>query len=543
MVLLAVKSRFVVRQIEPALQDGKESMKSLGFTASRNTPLEFLISYLGDWVWYTPGPLETLRYTLYLINTLTVVLLLVAFSYLFYVRKTQGRFHDRARRRIFPALLAALALWALEYGVLLFTYDPLQASQAKDAFLKTRDAPLWQIDGVLNLFIALFFAYAGLCLLSLGQVRIHSSLAQPTARGISLPRLSRLATKRQSVPLLSAGFVLLFAVGLLAGRNATVTLGALMSCLGLAILGLGLLRELNRERRDLVSCLAAASILAYALVQLGQLIPPLTFWIYSLAVVLKLQLLLAGASFWVLIGYGNHARRDEQRRMVRDMIDVGYQKEALAKQVHLRHELRNKLTAVGLALDGLKCDTSADQSVHREAAALARQIDDVMRITESALIVTEPLVERPRDDLDLLGVVREVLSEQLAGQPAVHGDLRVEGVIPLFDLPRDAVRWPLARVIENAVEAGASRLRITFSENAVVGAFFLDIWNDGKPIPPHITERLFLGPYRGLWAARRIVSVFGGDLRLVSNDESGCCFRFVLPPPRSVPLGAAVSPE
>jgi signal transduction histidine kinase len=68
------------------------------------------------------------------------------------------------------------------------------------------------------------------------------------------------------------------------------------------------------------------------------------------------------------------------------------------------------------------------------------------------------------------------------------------------------------------------------------GATLIDVRDSGSGIPQRAREQLFeafsegaQGTGLGLAIARELARAHGGDLELVSSDETGTCFRISLP--------------
>lgn len=228
---------------------------------------------------------------------------------------------------------------------------------------------------VLNAGVAAFFFTYGHALLGI-KSRMHPVL-EGGAWHLAMPfaaALERFGDRpipgRVVVGIAAAGVVIATVVVLIyPGRLVLVELpGAALSFVGMAVLGLGLLRELARKRLDFVSAVCGGSLLAYSIVQLGRLIPSLNAEIRVAALVLKVTYLIALGSYWTLIREMTRARdaereRNEQVASVLQLFQNDLHDHALGKLSAARRfaelaldndedpkpDLRNALQAVVLA--------------------------------------------------------------------------------------------------------------------------------------------------------------------------------------------------
>jgi signal transduction histidine kinase len=203
----------------------------------------------------------------------------------------------------------------------------------------------------------------------------------------------------------------------------------------------------------------------------------------------------------------------------------------------INHDLRAILATARLVSDGL-ADSPAPE-VRRVAPRLFEAIDRAVALCTQTLDFSRegapPLAPARFPLLPLIEEIAPALatgSDHFAVEPVVP-----PGLIVLAD--RDQLYRVLLNLAQNAVEAGASHIRLTAA--AADGTIAIDIVDDGHGLPPRARENLFRpffgsarpgGTGLGLAIARELMRAQGGDLLLVETTGSGTVFRLTLPAPR-----------
>ncbi|QIE42836.1 sensor histidine kinase [Meridianimarinicoccus aquatilis] len=237
--------------------------------------------------------------------------------------------------------------------------------------------------------------------------------------------------------------------------------------------------------------------------------------------------------------------------MQTDLTSALRQKERLAQLggavAKVSHDLRNILTTAQLFADML--ERSDDPRVKRSAPKLVGSISRAVNLCEGTLAFGK--AEEPPPKLDrhpLHTLVEDTLeSERMAGGESLV--TLINDVPPGFVIRCDAeqvlrIVGNLVRNARQAIEvtgaAGQVRVKATESETD----WNLIICDTGPGLPPKARENLFKpfqGSFRkggiglGLVIASELVRGHGGNLRLVSSDESGTVFAVDLPKDAATP--------
>lgn len=201
----------------------------------------------------------------------------------------------------------------------------------------------------------------------------------------------------------------------------------------------------------------------------------------------------------------------------------------------INHDLRNMLATARLVSDRLV--DSADPQVKRAAPTLVAAIDRAADLCQRTLDFTRegpPPLDCRRFALE--GLVAEVAAE-LAGNGKGAVDNAVGGIEVEAD--RDQLYRVLANLLRNAVEAGASEVRVEARREN--GRILVDVADNGPGLPPRARGSLFKpfagtarpgGSGLGLAIARELARAHGGDLALLRSDATGTVFRLELPAER-----------
>jgi signal transduction histidine kinase len=205
----------------------------------------------------------------------------------------------------------------------------------------------------------------------------------------------------------------------------------------------------------------------------------------------------------------------------------------------INHDLRNILSTARLLSDRLA--SSDDERTRKLAPTIMATIDRATRLASEAI---EYVRERPSprlESFDLVDLVDEVgITLQEQGEDADPNQLRnwVNGLKGECRVraDRDLLYRVFVNLGRNAFDAGASTVTVR-TQNG--GAWLLvDVTDNGRGVPEHVTEQLFKpfttggragGTGLGLAIARDLVRCHGGEIVMTGTGPEGTTFRFTLP--------------
>ena len=229
------------------------------------------------------------------------------------------------------------------------------------------------------------------------------------------------------------------------------------------------------------------------------------------------NVLAISAAAHVIIGV-HDARRVRAEQLARER-----EKLAVLSRV-LRHNLRNDATV--LVGNSERLAAELDESPLADiAATLTRRSRDVGELADKTKVLVDALDRRSTSN------ARLHVGDTVA---AAVDDVRIadDGDITI-DVPDDLWMWAdedaetaLAELIENAVEHGGSRVRVTAAADG--DAVHVRVADDGPGIPSderdvitgesEITQ-LTHGSGLGLWVARSVAESAGGSLSFETDDD------------------------
>jgi signal transduction histidine kinase len=251
---------------------------------------------------------------------------------------------------------------------------------------------------------------------------------------------------------------------------------------------------------------------------------------------------VAGAGLYILVSAAVGSERTHQRRKARllsaveaaDRVAVSCLEVALASTARdlrtFAHQLRNGLTPVVNNLVFLAKD-EAIQGESREALDEARR-----GLDKSCALLAQLSKSIARGASRSLSKFRlDAVLKQAASERSVA---RLASGLPIFEIPGqpEHLRAALDHLIRNAEEAGAQQVLLKACIGTGGQRAVLSISDNGPGIPGEVREQLFAPPRQsnggagvGLYVARRMVDLLGGEICLTSNSPRGATFQMVLP--------------
>lgn len=198
------------------------------------------------------------------------------------------------------------------------------------------------------------------------------------------------------------------------------------------------------------------------------------------------------------------------------------------------HDVRGILTPALLHADRL--ERHGDQSVRRAGEAVLQAIERVIDLVQRTLDFAR---DGPPPPALSRVCVHAVLTEAAESARSAVAPFELDNLVP-EELQAEVDRGQLFRVLvsllRNAVEAGASRVRVWVREQNTT--LMIEVADDGPGLPESVRVNLFRpfattsrrgGAGLGLVIARDLMLAHGGDLELVTTGRNGTTFRLVLP--------------
>jgi hypothetical protein len=215
----------------------------------------------------------------------------------------------------------------------------------------------------------------------------------------------------------------------------------------------------------------------------------------------------------------------------------------------LAHDLRTPLQAIVLSAQALELQHASEpvqktpaERISRSALRMSALIGDLLDYTSARLGQSLPMNRTPGD-------LATVCSEAMAELSAAHPRRRLH-----YQSSGDTVgNWDGARIgqlltnlVGNALFHGAAEEAVTVTLSARQDAVVIEVHNNGQPIPPIKTARLF-EPFKitgktggrqplgssglglGLFISAQIASAHGGSIKVSSSLEAGTTFAVELP--------------
>ena len=207
----------------------------------------------------------------------------------------------------------------------------------------------------------------------------------------------------------------------------------------------------------------------------------------------------------------------------------------------LSHDLRNPLGVILMSAEllgrGGPLSARQERSVRRMADN-ARRVDhmvrDLLEYTRSRQRQTLPISPRKGD---LLTLCHQVLDGLQLLHPGVELRCTAEGKTDGWFDPERAGQV-ISNLVTNAIEHGEPGAPVTVALRGIDGEVWMEVHNDGSPIPeillPHIFDAFRRGadPAKGttglglgLFISQQIVAAHGGSIEVQSKDGEGTTLR------------------
>ncbi|WP_424579606.1 MULTISPECIES: ATP-binding protein [Bradyrhizobium] len=215
----------------------------------------------------------------------------------------------------------------------------------------------------------------------------------------------------------------------------------------------------------------------------------------------------------------------------------------------LGHDLRNPLGAISMGAQWMEKSGTTDAkqarvvSEIRLAAGRATQIlNDLLDLTRSSFGTQIPVT---KIRIDVAALCQEIADEFRAVNADRRFEVTHEGD-PLVCCDPTRVGQVLSNLMGNAIQYGdvTSPIRVTVAGNDP-DAVTINVHNFGSSIPPEVRKSIFQSWTRGqdvgkpsehsthlglgLYIAKLIVEAHGGEISVVSNQQTGTCFSVRLP--------------
>ncbi|WIG93489.1 hybrid sensor histidine kinase/response regulator [Myxococcus sp. SDU36] len=182
----------------------------------------------------------------------------------------------------------------------------------------------------------------------------------------------------------------------------------------------------------------------------------------------------------------------------------------------------------------------AFERVARSGERIQHIVELLMDFTRSRLGGGLPVMPRAGD---LNALCREVVDELQVARPGriIRCDFSRDSLHGVWDLER--MGQVVANLLDNALKYSPEQSAVRLSTWEKLDAVFLEVHNEGAPIPRSLLPHLF-EPFRrgedsrgldrsslglGLYIARAVVESHGGRLTVRSSEGEGTSFRLCLP--------------
>jgi two-component system OmpR family sensor kinase len=223
----------------------------------------------------------------------------------------------------------------------------------------------------------------------------------------------------------------------------------------------------------------------------------------------------------------------------------------------LAHDLRNYLSPLSMRLEALR-QRAEQQSREDDAGDVTHALRAVKRLADlvgeilDVARIDQGLFQLRLERVDVGSLVRASVADLSTPQQAVQVTVQ-PGEPPVVTGDAARLRQCVDNLIANAIQkspkSGAVAVFVRLARELRDGGFCkVEVIDEGPGIPeemlPHVFERFVTGKREqgglglGLYLARRIAQLHGGDIRAESTPGKGARFTLILP----VSPGSAAAP-
>ena len=233
---------------------------------------------------------------------------------------------------------------------------------------------------------------------------------------------------------------------------------------------------------------------------------------------------------------GRNAAEQGRRAVAEELVTV------------LAHDLRNYLAPLDLRLEVLRLRAERDKRVEElhDIDALGRSLDRLESLVSDILDVAridQGLFRMEREPVDLGALAEEIAGVFTTPQNPVHASVQQGETIRVL-ADESGLRQCLENLVANAIQKSPRSATVTIfvkRETQASGGTWarVDVVDEGPGIPsemlPYVFDRFVTGGRRegglglGLYLAKRIAALHGGDLTAESQPGKGARFTLSLP--------------
>ncbi|MBQ1780449.1 MAG: HAMP domain-containing histidine kinase [Bacteroidales bacterium] len=199
----------------------------------------------------------------------------------------------------------------------------------------------------------------------------------------------------------------------------------------------------------------------------------------------------------------------------------------------ITHEIMNTVTPIAALSDALAKDDRLDVKAGLET--ISDSSNELIRFVESyrSFAKSVPPVCKPLMVSELLEKVIR-LHDSAVKEQGAELTMEVHTTDLLIYADEGQLLHVFNNLIKNALEASATTISIV-ADLDTEDRTIIRISNNGKPVPMHVREEIFVPFYTtkpsgngiGLSLSRRIMNAHNGDLKLVQSDDRQTVFAIV----------------
>jgi signal transduction histidine kinase len=207
------------------------------------------------------------------------------------------------------------------------------------------------------------------------------------------------------------------------------------------------------------------------------------------------------------------------------------------------HDLRQPLASIDMRLEVLRRESKNPEfledldGLRASSRRMSRMIQQILDFTRTRLGGGLELVFAP---MDLREALVPIVEELRAAHPSATIQLQCPTLRGAWD--RDRLEQVFSNLIGNAVAHGDPDKPVTVTAGAEALRAWVQVHNEGPPIPQELQSALF-DPFRmgerssrspaglglGLYISNEVVHRHGGQIEIRSTAVEGTTFRVVLP--------------